>query len=48
MTVIGDGQFWMGLDPAAQVKLTITFVLFHPAALGGGEMIGVIVGGTAG
>jgi hypothetical protein len=38
----------MGLLPAVHVKLTVTFVLFQPAALAAGVAMGVSVGGLAG
>ena len=36
----------IGAPPAVQVKLTVTFVLLHPAAFGWGVTIGVICGGV--
>ena len=42
----GDGQAVMGAPPAVQVKLTVTFVLFQPAAFGDGATIGTICGGV--
>jgi len=48
LTTIGEGQVWMGLLPAVQVKLTVTLVLFQPAALGEGVALATIVGGVDG
>jgi len=46
--MMGAGQVWMGLLPGVHVKVTVTFVLFQPAALGDGAAAATIVGGTAG
>ena len=46
LTATGGEQFWMGLLPAVQVKLTVTFELFQLAALGAGDTEAVIVGGV--
>lgn len=48
-TICGGGQAVIGAAPAAgvQVKLTVTLVLFQPAALGCGATTARICGGTS-
>jgi hypothetical protein len=36
----------MGYVPAVQVKFTVTLLVFHPAELGVGEVVALIVGST--
>ncbi len=43
--VTGAGQVRMPLPPSSQMKLTVTSVLFHPAAFGAGVRVALIVGG---
>ena len=40
----GDGQTAIGALPGAQVQVTVTFPLFHPAAFGEGEIVPTIDG----
>lgn len=47
LTSIGAGQILIGKEPPVQVKVTVTYVLFQPAALGAGEGDGMMVGGVA-
>jgi hypothetical protein len=44
LNVCGVEQVAMGADPAIHVKLTVTGVLFHPFAFGGGVRVAVILG----
>jgi hypothetical protein len=44
VTTVGEGQVTIGAPPGVQVKLTVTGLLFHPAAFGAGVTIGVMVG----
>lgn len=46
LTITGDGQVCIGLLPAVQVNVTVTFELFQPLAFGPGEATAVIVGGV--
>jgi hypothetical protein len=46
VTTCGVGQLLIGAPPAVHVKLTVTFVLFHPAELGSGVATATIVGGV--
>ena len=42
--ICGKGQMVIGAPPGLQVKLTVTFVLFQPAAFGGGATTAMICG----
>ncbi len=46
LTICGGGQTRIGEVPAAQVKDTVTSVLFQPAAFGAGEADTVMRGGV--
>ena len=41
---LGEGHVVIGAPPGVQVKLTVTGLLFHPAAFGAGVTIGRMVG----
>jgi hypothetical protein len=43
---MGEEQTVTPDTASAQVKLTVTLLLFHPAAFGAGVMMGVTVGGV--
>src|SRR5213078_4370632 len=45
VSVTGSGQLWTPDSASLQVKVTVTAVLFHPARLGAGLAVAVIVGG---
>jgi hypothetical protein len=45
VTICGDGQVAIPEPASVQVKLTVTFVLFHPLAFGCGDICAEIVGG---
>jgi len=44
VTVIGAGHVAMAKFASLQVKVTVTFVLFHPLAFGGGLTVAVMTG----
>jgi hypothetical protein len=46
VTVCGGGPVATPDSASAQTNVTVTFVLFHPAALGGGTMDAAMVGGV--
>jgi len=46
LTTTGEGHVWIGKLPAVQVNVTVTFELFHPAALGDGDKVAAIAGGA--
>ena len=48
LTATGDGQLASGLDPGAQVKLTVTSELFQPLEFGAGVMAAVMDGAAGG
>jgi len=48
VTTTGEEQLARGYVPAAQVNVTVTFVLFQPLPFGPGEADAVMDGGTKG
>lgn len=48
VTVCAAGHETICAPPGVHVNVTVTFVLFHPAAFGAGETVAVIVGGPGG
>ncbi len=48
LTATGDGQLASGLEPEAQVKLTVTSELFQPLEFGAGVTTAVMDGAAGG